>query len=576
MHRESNSRLLAEEALDESRERLQLSVEAAGLALWDWYQGSPQVFMTARWAEMIGDVVMDGYWNANALRERIHPEDLPAVQAAVEALAQGRTLRLVQEHRVRGAEGWIWVESHGIAAEHDARGRPLRLMGTLADISARKRVEAEIQAARDMAEQASRAKSEFLANTSHEFRTPLNALIGLTRLLMDSPINAEQRQWLTLMDSSAHALLNMLNDVLDFSRIEAGKMGIERVRFDLPRLLEETGALYEGQAREKAIQWTQSLAPDLPSAVTGDPGRLRQVLGNLLSNALKFTPAGGHVRLSASTGTDQGGGRVLRLRVQDDGVGIARAHQAKIFEAFTQADSSTARRFGGSGLGLAICARLVRLMGGHIDLDSEPGRGSVFTVTLPLDGTDPASGRVLVEEGGGDAAAMQATGKRFDGKVVLVAEDNPVNELLINQWLQRLGCVVRNARDGEEALAQWEAGPVDLVLMDVQMPRVNGLEAVRRIRERERRALLRPTPVVALTANAMSGDREACLAAGMDAYLSKPVTPESLAQAMAQVLRQDAVGGRAPQRAWTAAGRRRPARSTWTSCVAASMATKPP
>lgn len=172
MHRESNSRLLAEEALDESRERLQLSVEAAGLALWDWYQGSPQVFMTARWAEMIGDVVMDGYWNANALRERIHPEDLPAVQAAVEALAQGRTLRLVQEHRVRGAEGWIWVESHGIAAEHDARGRPLRLMGTLADISARKRVEAEIQAARDMAEQASRAKCEFLANTSHEIRPP--------------------------------------------------------------------------------------------------------------------------------------------------------------------------------------------------------------------------------------------------------------------------------------------------------------------------------------------------------------------------------------------------------------------
>ena len=234
VHREANSRLLAEEALDESRERLQLAVEAAGLALWDWHLKSPQIFMTARWGEMIGDVAIDGYWAYDTLMDRIHPDDRSRIEVASKKLAEVRSTKLVSEYRVRSGDGWIWVESHGMVAEHDSQGRPLRLMGTLADISERKRIEADMQRARDQAEQANRAKTEFLANTSHEIRTPLNALMGLTQLLMDSPVNAEQRSWLELMDSSAHTLLNMLNDVLDLSRIEAGKMDVERVRYELP------------------------------------------------------------------------------------------------------------------------------------------------------------------------------------------------------------------------------------------------------------------------------------------------------------------------------------------------------
>jgi signal transduction histidine kinase/DNA-binding response OmpR family regulator len=535
VHRESNSRLLAEEALDETRDRLEVAVDAAGLALWDWQLPATQVFLTARWGEMLGDVAMDGNWETPGLLERVHPDDSRRVQAVARALLDGKQQRAVVQYRVRTATGWLWIESHGVVAEHDSKGRPLRLMGTHADIGERKRVEQEGLQARQEAEQASRAKSEFLANISHEVRTPLNALMGLTRLLMDSPLNPEQKSWLDLMDSSAHALLALLNDVLDLSRIEAGKLSIEQVRFNPLDTLNEVSALYAEQARSKPLDWALQMEPGLPEQMLGDPGRLRQVLGNLLSNALKFTPRGGRVQVSAQSVKAQGSGaRLLQLKVQDSGVGISPRQQATIFDAFTQADASTARRFGGSGLGLAICSRLVKLMGGSIELHSALGQGSTFTVTLPM-------GEVTVSDAGPLSAPMELSevtqaGQRFAGLCVLVAEDHPVNELLMNQLLQRLGCTVRSARDGDQAVQQWAQGGVDIVLMDVQMPGSNGLEATRRIRELEIRNGWPHTPIVAVTANAMNGDREACLNAGMDGYTPKPVSPQALMRAMEEAM----------------------------------------
>jgi len=534
-HHESNSRLLAEEALDETRDRLELAVAAAGLALWDWQLSSSQVFLNSRWGEMIGDLPQGGYWDTDRLLERVHPEDRPRVSAEVRALLAGEVARASAEYRVRTAQGWLWIESHGMVAEHDALGRPLRLMGTHADIRERKRVEAAGEQARALAEQASRAKSEFLANISHEVRTPLNALMGLTRLLMDSPLNAEQTNWLSLMDSSAHALLALLNDVLDLSRIEAGKLMLEDVQFDLAEALEDVGRLYAEQAQAKPLGWSLSMAPDLPPHIHGDPGRLRQVLGNLLSNALKFTPRDGQVRLEADVlHPAEGGPPRLRLRVRDTGVGIAPRHQAQIFEAFTQADASTARRFGGSGLGLAICARLVQLMGGEIAVQSALGQGSCFTVTLPLREATPADSAPLSAPMELDELAQ--AGQRFAGLRVLLAEDHPVNELITSQLLRRLGCTVRPAHDGHEAVATWEQGDTDLVLMDVQMPGSNGLEATRRIRLREIETGRPHTPIIAVTANAMNGDRDACLAAGMDGYVPKPVSPQALIRAMDDAL----------------------------------------
>ena len=323
VHRESNSRLLAEEALDETRDRLHLAVEAARLALWDWQLPTQQVFLTARWGEMLGDIAMEGYWNTADLQSRIHPDDREAFDALTGRLLSNELQHAVSQYRVRAATGWLWIENHSMVAEHDASGRPLRLMGTLADISERKRAEAEGEQARALAEQASRAKSEFLANISHEVRTPLNALMGLTRLLMDSPLNPEQKSWLDLMDSSAHALLALLNDVLDLSRIEAGKLSIEQVRFNLHDALHEVSALYAEQARAKPLDWSLEIQSGLPPQMLGDPGRLRQVLGNLLSNALKFTPRGGRIRVTADLATAAGGAPQLRLQVQDSGVGIS-------------------------------------------------------------------------------------------------------------------------------------------------------------------------------------------------------------------------------------------------------------
>lgn len=540
VHRESNSRLLAEEALDETRDRLQLAVEAAGLALWDWQLPSKQVFLTARWGEMIGDIAVDGYWDIDSLRERTHPDDRASLKTIGRHLLTAQNSQVSAQYRVRTATGWLWIESHGMVAERDARGQPLRLMGTLADITERKRIEEESHRARELAEEANRAKSDFLANISHEVRTPLNALMGLTRLLMDSPINEEQKNWLDLMDSSAHSLLSLLNDVLDLSRIEAGKLDIERIPYQLRDTLNQLSTLYASQAHAKSLGWSLEVASEVPQTVEGDPGRVRQVIANLLSNALKFTPRGGHVRLFVQVVDGPAGQRHLQLQVHDNGIGIAPEKQATIFGAFVQADASTARHFGGSGLGLSICARLTQLMDGKIALESVEGQGSTFTVTLPLH--TPASTHESAKDDEAVADEVERACKRWRGTTVLVAEDHPVNELLINQMLKRLGCQVRNARDGAQAVALWRQGGVDLVLMDMQMPGTNGLQATARIREQEIQQGKPRTPIVAVTANAMKGDREACLAAGMDGYTPKPVSPQTLIRAMDEALNRASNG----------------------------------
>ncbi len=535
VHREANSRLLAEEALDETRDRLQMAVDAAGLALWDWQLPSSQMFLTARWGELVGDIGRDAYWTIDDLTSRLHPDDAPLLRNAMKTLLEGREQRAVVQHRVRAATGWMWVETHGMVAEHDPKGKPLRLMGTLADIGERKRIEQDGAQARELAEKASRAKSEFLANISHEVRTPLNALMGLTRMLMDSPLNAEQASWLSLMDSSAHSLLALLNDILDLSRIEAGKLDIEHTRFDLHRALHDATGPHAEQARAKPLNFQLTLHPDLPQRVMGDPGRLGQVIGNLLSNAIKFTPRNGRIDVTVSSPKPAGQGpHQMLLKVQDSGVGIGRKQQATIFEAFTQADASTARRYGGSGLGLAICARLAGLMGGTIDLQSELGQGSTFTLTLPLqeapvDNSGPLSAPMELLE-------IADAGPRYAGMVVLLAEDHPVNEMMLRQLLLRLGCIVRVARGGAQAVAQWEQGGIDLVLMDVQMPGMSGLQATQTIREAEARRRLKRTPIIAVTANAMAGDRENCLSAGMDGYTPKPVSPQALMREVDRVL----------------------------------------
>lgn len=417
-----------------------------------------------------------------------------------------------------------------------------RMAGALQDRSRElTQLNLELESSIESAEEGSRLKSAFLANISHEIRTPLNGLMGITTILKQTELDPEQQEYLRAARASGDALLAVINDVLDFSKIEAGRLEVDPHDFELPQAIDAVCDLLVTAARQKGLRLHTHIDPGVPKIANGDRGRLMQILTNLTANAIKFS-SDGDVVVEVARGSRDSSGIPVVFKVKDSGIGISDEAQKTLFDAFTQADVSTTRRFGGTGLGLAISYELARLMGGSIEVESEVGVGSVFTLELPFGeprGEEAATASVMHTGSGPDTRSGQSDERCPGTGDILIAEDNEINRFFLSRVLAERGLVFEIVSNGRQAL-EILANPdevFDLVLMDCQMPEIDGYDATRKLRAREIDQDLPRTPVIAMTAHAMEGDREKCLAAGMDDYLAKPLQLEELDRVLGEWLK---------------------------------------
>ena len=538
-----------EDALQQSQEQYRLIAENCRDAIWLLEYPSLQFIYMSPAVER-----MRGWTAAEVMAQPLSATMTPGSLQRVEATLQSALQRLAAgDLTARFAnieidqpckDGRIIASEVSATLMLDAQGQPWRILGITRDISERKRAEAELahyrqqlerrveertaalSIAKEAAEAANRAKSTFLANMSHELRTPMNVILGMTDLALRRTTDARQRDQLDKVVHASQHLLSVINDILDLSRIEAERLVLEKTVFQLGELIDSLRSMVADKAAEKGLALDIDIAPELAAvAVSGDPLRLGQILLNLTGNAIKFTSAGS-VKVAVTAQTQPGNRLALRFTVRDTGIGIPESDRLRIFSAFVQADASTTRQYGGSGLGLAISLRLARMMEGDITVDSTPGVGSTFCLTACLDQakvTDSTS--PVVDAEGSGVAVDAALRTRHAGRRILLVEDDPTNQEVARALLETVGLTVDLAVDGAVAVAMASSNRYDLILMDLLMPNMNGIDATRAIRALPGGWQL---PILAMTANAFAEDRQRCLEAGMNDHIAKPVQPSIL------------------------------------------------
>ena len=522
--RDVTEREQKEQELQENRQQLALALKAGNLGLWDWQPQSDVLHTNDIFLSMLGyspDAFPETTERWSSL---VHPDDLESATTMLQSFVDHDDGFYRTEYRMRTVDDqWCWILDTGQVVARDSQGKAVRFIGVHIDINERKQIEQQLIEAQHQAEAANQAKSEFLANMSHEIRTPMNAIIGMSQLVLEGTLAPREHNFISKVNLAAESLLGIINDVLDFSKIEADKMEIEIIDFDLQSLLDNITGMQRLKAEEKGLELKFVIGSEVPTILKGDPLRIGQILTNLVNNAVKFTSQGG-ITIDVDVVEHQGANLMLSFCIGDSGIGMTSEQKQKLFQSFSQAESSTTRRFGGSGLGLAISKKLTKLMGGKIWVESEAGQGSRFSFTVQLAEGD--ADFLQLEAFQNDEALTHLRGAR-----ILLVEDNDLNQELASELLRSNGLHVVTAWNGQEALDILETATFDGILMDVQMPVMDGYIATRAIRRQDK---FKSIPIIAMTANVMTGDRDKAEAAGMNDHIGKPLDVSRMFSTMAK------------------------------------------